>query len=465
VTPVLLPKKSYPEASLKLTVPPGRRRGAAAACVVAVLASAAASADLFNGDDDWSNAWASLIGHAGGLLMVAFVAFLCLKCLKELRSPGPAGEISLSVPAGKFTTAEKCIVYFGALALQLFVLYFAFLTTGRGFSVPEFWHALLSRFTSTDAIHYLYLAEHGYQGSGVKANLIVFYPLYPSLIWLFKLILGSYVSAGLFVSWACWGGACVSMLELAAQRYDRSRAALAALLLALYPFSFFSMGVFTESVFLLLSTQCLLRIEKRQWLAVGVLGFLAALCRTQGVLLIIPSVYVWLLAHKNKEWDLKSLYLLLIPAGFGGYLLLNKIVAGHWTAYVAYQKAPPWYQSTKWISGNLIQQYGMAKQYPGLTAFIYGPELVLYFIVIGVLFYGLLSAAPTHVLLYGGAYLGISYLSSWLISGPRYLFGCLPLFLLAARPRSRMWQTMIPVVFAMLLFCYGVYYMQGQSIM
>jgi hypothetical protein len=285
------------------------------------------------------------------------------------------------------------------------------------------------------------------------------------LIWLFKLILGGYVAAGLFVSWACWGGACVSMLEFAAQRYDRPRAALATSLLALYPFSFFSMGVFTESVFLLLSTQCLLRIEKRQWLAVGVLGCLAALCRTQGVLLIFPAAYVWLLARKNKERDLKCLCLLLIPAGFGGYLLLNKIVAGRWTAYVAYQKAPPWYQSARWIGANLIQQYGMAQQYPGLARFIYVPELVLYSIVMGLLFYGLLSSAPAHVLLYGGAYLGISYLSSWLISGPRYLFGCLPLFLLLARPRNRMWQTLIPMVSAMLLFCYAVYYLQGQSIM
>jgi len=417
VTPVLRSKRSHRGVSLKLSVPLGRRRSAAGAWVVAVLAAAAALADLRYGGGDWSNAWASLIGHAGGLLMVAFVALLCLKCLKELRAPGPAGEIIVAVPAGKFTTAEKCVVYFGALALQFFVLYFAFLTTERGFSAPEFWHAVLSRFTTTDATHYLYLAEHGYRSSGEKANLVVFYPLYPSLIWLFKLILGSYVVAGLFVSWACWGGACVSMLELAAQRYDRPRAALAALLLALYPFSFFSMGVFTESLFLLLSTQCFLRIEKRQWLAVGVLGCLAALCRTQGMLLLLPAVYMWLLARKNKERDLKSLYLLLIPAGFGGYLLLNKIVAGHWTAYLAYLKAPPWYSSAKWISVNLTQHYGMAQQYPGLAVFIYVAQLVLYFIVMGVLFYGLLSGAPTHVLLHGGAYLGMCYLAGWLISG------------------------------------------------
>lgn len=396
--------------------------------------------------------------------MVAFVGALSSKCIKELRAPAP--EINTSAPVAKFTVGEKCLVYFGALALQLFVLYFAFLTTGHGFSYSEFSDALQRRFTTVgDNPHYLYLAEYGYQSSGEKANLIVFYPLYPGLIWLFELFCGSYVTAGLLISWACWGAACVSMLELASQRYDRSRAALAALLLALYPFSFFSMGVFTESLFLLLCTQCLLRIERRQWIAVGVLGCLAAPCRTQGILLILPAVYAWLLARKEKDQGCKGLFLLLVPAGFGGYLLLNKLVAGSWTAYYGYQSAAPWYQSAKWITVNLIQHYEMAQQYPGLAPFIYVAQLVAYFTAMALLFYGLFSGAPSHILLYGRAYLGMCYLSGWLISGPRYLFACLPLFLLLARPKNRVWQSMVPVVSALLFFCYSVYYMQGQAIM
>ncbi|MDQ6740420.1 MAG: glycosyltransferase family 39 protein, partial [Actinomycetota bacterium] len=321
--------------------------------------------------------------------MVAFVGALSSRCIKELRAPAP--EINTSVPVAKFTVGEKCLVYFGALVLQLFVVYFAFLTTGHG-SYSEFLDAFQRRFTTVgDNPHYLYLAEHGYQSSGENAKLIVFYPLYPALIWLFKLFCGSYATAGLLISWVCWGAACVSMLELASQRYDRSRAALAALLLALYPFSFFSMGVFTESLFLLLCTQCLLRIERRQWIAVGVLGCLAALCRTQGILLILPAVYVWLLARKEKDPGCKGLFLLLVPAGFGGYLLLNKLVAGSWTAYYGYQSAAPWYQSAKWITVNLIQHYEMAQQHPALAPFIYVVQLAAYFAAMALLFYGLFS--------------------------------------------------------------------------
>jgi hypothetical protein len=448
----------------KLGGPPARRRTAIAARLVAVLAGTAAVALSVNAGGSGSSPAASVIGHTGGLLMVAFVGLLSRKGINELRAPAP--EISTGASVAKFTVAEKLLVYFGALALQLFVLYFAFLTTGHGFSYSEFSDALQVRFTTAgDTPHYLYLAEHGYQGSGEKANLIVFYPLYPGVIWLVKLFCGSYVTAGLLISWACWGAACVSMLELASQRYDRSRAALAALLLALYPFSFFSMGVFTESLFLLLCTQCLLRIERRQWIAVGVLGCRAALCRTQGILLILPAVYAWLLARKEKDQGCKGLFLLLVPAGFSGYLLLNKLVAGSWTAYYGYQSAAPWYQSTKWITANLIQHFEMAHQYPGLAPFIYAPDLVAYFTTMALLFYGLFSGAPSYILLYGGAYLGMCYLSGNLISGPRYLFACLPLFLLLARPKNRVWQSIVPVVSALLLFCYSVYYMQGQAIM
>jgi hypothetical protein len=449
---------------LKLGDLPARPRTAIAARLAIVLAGAVAVVLSVNAGGSGSSPAASVIGHTGGLLMVAFVGVLSSKCIKELRAP--ALEINASAPVAKFTVAEKFLVYFGALALQLFVLYFAFTTTGHGFSYSEFSDALQRRFTASgDSTHYLYLAEYGYQSGGEKANLIVFYPLYPGLIWLFELIFGSYVTAGLLISWACWGGACVSMLELASQRYDRSRAALAALLLALYPFSFFSMGVYTESLFLLLSAQCLLRIERRQWIAVGVLGCLAALCRTQGILLILPAVYAWLLARKEKDQGCRGLFLLLVPAGFAGYLLLNKLVAGSWTAYYGYQSVAPWYQSAQWIPANLIQQYGMAQQYPGLAPVIYVAQLVAYFAAMALLFYGLFSGAPSHILLYGGAYLGMCYLSSWLISGPRYLFACLPLFLLLARPKGGVWQSMVPVVSALLFFCYSVYYMQAQAIM
>lgn len=443
------------------------RRGRVPVRVVGVLAGLAAIADLRTGQGPHADAVVPWIGHAGGLLMIVFVALLVLRCTRELTGTRPAPDAVPAAPAATFTPAEKCAVGLGALVLQFAALYLAFLTTGHGFSAAAFWDAFQTRFGGYgDSEHYLYLAQYGYQDSGPKANLVVFYPLYPGLIWVFRSLFGGYVAAGLFISWACWAGACVSMLDLAARRFDRSRAALAALLLALYPFSFFAMGVYTESLFLLLTLQCLLRIDRGRWAAAGVLGCLAALCRTQGVLLVLPAAYVWLRARREHgPRGPAGAFLLLIPAGFGGYLLLNRIVAGDWTAFLGYQRAAPWYQTAKWISVNLMQHYDMAHNYPGLAVHIYAAQLVLYFVAIGLLLYGVHAHAPTYLLMYGGAYLGLSYLSGWLISGPRYVFGCVPLFLLAATPRHRAWQAVVPVAAALLFLCYCVFYMQGQSIL
>ena len=64
----------------------------------------------------------------------------------------------------------------------------------------------------------------------------------------------------------------------------------------------------------------------------------------------------------------------------------------------------------------------------------------------------------------GGAYLGMCYLAGWLISGGRYLFGCLPLYLIGASlPRPLRW--ILAAVSAFFLWKMGVWYMQGQAIM
>jgi hypothetical protein len=91
------------------------------------------------------------------------------------------------------------------------------------------------------------------------------------------------------------------------------------------------------------------------------------------------------------------------------------VVAGRWTVYVAYELGPLVFKGV-WISVNLTQHDEMAQPYPGLAVFIYVAKLVLCFIVMDLLFYGSLSAAPAHMFLYGEAYLGMCYLSGWLIS-------------------------------------------------
>lgn len=419
------------------------------------------------------------LGRLGGCLMVAFVLLLALRGLARLGwLPRPA---LACLPAFLKTPSSPCrlqearppawrvqagVFLAGVAALWLFAL-LGWLTLGQPGGLPAFWGHFWQRFTTAgDSPHYLFLARYGYQPAGEKANLLVFYPLYPLCIRALAAVTGSYEASGLVVSQVCWGLACVTLLRLAALYWPVRRAVWAVAFFALYPFSFFGLGVYTEGLFLLLCLQCLYRLQLGQWGRAGALGFLAALCRVQGLLLFLPAVYLWLTSvRRGQRQGVRGLALLLIPAGFGAYLLLNRAVSGQWFRFLEYEAAPPWYQSTRWVAQNLAQHYDMALAHPGLARFIYWPQLALYFIAMGLLLYGLFTAAPTSWLLYGGAYLGMSYLAGWLISGGRYMLGCLPLYLLLARPRRAWVRALWLGGTAAACFFYNMYFMQGQAIM
>lgn len=417
---------------------------------------------------------AQIVGWLGGGGMIAFVVLLALRCLALLgwmpvRLPAwPIfqKEDSLPRPAG-FSRQEYVAAFFAVLALQWAVLFFGWLTLnqagGAGAFLSHFWQ----RFTQAgDSPHYLFIAQNGYASQGEDAKWIVFYPLYPMCVRLMSLFTrGNFALAGLIVSQLCWGGCGAMALNLAGHWLPRSREVWAVMFLAVYPFSFFGMGVYTESLFLLLCLSCMRLALTKHWGWAGLLGGLAALCRTQGMVLLLPVLWLWLCARKNGRQGVKSLGLLLIPAGWGGYLLCNQLVFGDWFAFLKFLAAPPWYQTTRWIGENLTQHWNLALQYPGLANFIYWPQIFLYFFVMVLLAWGLVTGARTEWLIWGGAYLGMTYLAGWMISGPRYLLGCLPVFFLLARIRHIWLRAALCCLSALALCAYAVLYLQGQAIM
>lgn len=54
-----------------------------------------------------------------------------------------------------------------------------------------------------------------------------------------------------------------------------------------------------------------------------------------------------------------------------------------------HQSAPPWYQSIQWINANLTKDYGMAMEYRELGYFIYWVQILLFFIAVFALLYGI----------------------------------------------------------------------------
>lgn len=392
--------------------------------------------------------------------------------LLQSQSVAQASAEQTSAPAQSIAPCSKRegIAWFAAaLVLTWFFVWVGFRYSGQQ-NFYSFLPYAWQRFTTAgDAPHYQYLAEDWYATAGDSINLIVFYPLYPLLVKGFSLLtLGNALVAGVVLSNLCWGLAAVAMRRLAGRFYGGVAARCATLSMLLFPFSFFAIGMFTESLFLLLTILTLDAIATKRFTKAGIFGCLAALCRTQGVLLILAAVYAFLQAYRGKqalkEWR-KALPLALVPLGYLIYLGLNWCYCGDPLTFLYYQSIEPWYQQADWIGNNLAQQWGMAMGYPGLAPYIYFPQMVLYFVAMAVLLYGVLAQVPIPWLLYGGAYIGASYLSNWLISGSRYVFGCAAIYLVIAHIKNTKVQIAILAVEVVFLLYYATCFMQGQSIM
>ena len=107
----------------------------------------------------------------------------------------------------------------------------------------------------------------------------------------------------------------------------------------------------------------------------------------------------------------------------------------------------------------------MAQAYPGLAFIIYGVQIALYFLTAAALFYGLWRGTRTCHLVYGAAYLIFTYFSGWMISGGRYMLGCVPLFLIAADIKSARAGQLLLAASALLFALYTFLFLQGYAIM
>ena len=361
-----------------------------------------------------------------------------------------------------------CLIALTSLGLHYLMLMIASVHTSGGISFAQMGDMLLRRWTEPgDATRYLDIAKNGYVTTGENAINLVFYPLYPLLIRLAGAVTGL-PAAGLIVSQLSYAGASILLYEYILLDGSAGDAWMGVLLLSLYPFSMFAMGVFSEGLFLLLTMGCLYALRQRRFALAGCVGFLAALTRTQGMLLILPAAYEWITLTWGKEkraarWT--DLCLLLIPAGFGVYLMLNFYLHGNPTQFLLYEADAPWYQTARWIGSNIALQVDLAKEYAGLDWIIYWPQIILYFAALGVLFLGIWKRERTSLILYGGAYLGMTYLSGWMISGGRYLLGCVPLFVILPKIKSGMARRLVLMGFGVLFFAYSYFYLVGYAIM
>lgn len=317
-----------------------------------------------------------------------------------------------------------------------------------------------------DTVHYLRIAQYFYDSYGEFANLIVFFPLYPMLM----RIVGTFMPllyAGFVVSWVSFGFAAVALYKICNGKL------FPVLLLFFAPFGVFFGVVFTESLFIALTLLSMLMTLEKKWLWAGIFGFLSALTRSQGVVVVAFFLYEYGVYCMKDSQNIKNavlkirwniLYALLIPLGTFLYLLMNRILQGDWFIFLEHQAAPPWFNTANWIGDNLASQWNMGVNF-GLGAIIYFVQITAFFLVFALIIYSVYNKQKISFVLYGFGYMFTSFTHGWLISGPRYVTGLAVLYILLNQIENKYLRSGLVVASAVLSVHFTRMFLEGHSIM
>ncbi|HPU42521.1 MAG TPA: glycosyltransferase family 39 protein [Acetivibrio clariflavus] len=343
----------------------------------------------------------------------------------------------------KKSNAKIFLTIFGvAIASRLIIYFIGYLYSIQALNLKAgFFEGFNSMWNKWDTVHYLNLAQNGYAASGENAKLIVFYPLYSLLVGIVARIIGNYLLAGVIVSDLSLGIGCFYLYKLARVDFDEETAVRSVKYMLIYPFSFFFGIVYTESLFVALSLMSLYYMRRNKWLAAGICGFLAALTKNQGIILIVPVFIEYVLStqlfmeirkknYKNimKSFLTKGIYMFMIPLGTFVYLLINKILFGSWNAFIVYQKKD-FNNSFGNVFDNLRKFARLAVSPESNFRLTYWIPCILSFLLVVFLIFYSIGRLRLSYSAYMLVFLLVSYSPSWLLSGSRYIMSLVPIYI------------------------------------
>ena len=183
------------------------------------------------------------------------------------------------------------------------------------------WTRIVAPFIQWDSFWFSYSARSGFrygtldQMDRFGSTTDTFWPLLP---WLIR-SLSAFTSlspeiVGFFLVNCCFAGALIILYHLILEEFSVGIARRALWCLVLFPTSFFFHAVYTEAPFLLLVTAALLAARKDQWLLAGIVGLLAAMMRSHGVLLILPMLVMFVdaIRRDRRRW-LPGIFFVFLP--------------------------------------------------------------------------------------------------------------------------------------------------------
>lgn len=235
-----------------------------------------------------------------------------------------AGPAALAARARRWAATPSGNVWLDAAQIFVItrVLFIAItflvpsLFPGAGIYGPHAYGSL-GWWATQDAWHFVQIAQDGYSGPWITA----FLPMMPGLMHLLgPLTGGDYRYSGLLISNVAGFAMLVLLRVLAERELGVENARRATLYMAIFPTAFYLFAPYAESLFLTFTIGAFLMLRERRWLLAGMLGGLATITKSNGMLLALPFAITFFFAWRAglaRWWQL--LYAALIPAGLGIY--------------------------------------------------------------------------------------------------------------------------------------------------
>jgi hypothetical protein len=211
----------------------------------------------------------------------------------------------------------------------------------------------LFKFMPTNLIHFdsgyfIKIAESGYLNNDIIYR--AFFPAYPILIFVLslplKILIGNMAAsiAAIFISFVSLFFAIYLLNKLIKIDFDDSTVFNTNQILLLFPFSFFFLSAYSESLFLLSIVLSFYLARKNKWLLACLVAAFASSIRLPGILLF-PVLIIEML--EQNDWKIsktfpKIFYTIIAPAGTIIYFLyLNFKAGGISTYFEAYKVGWP----------------------------------------------------------------------------------------------------------------------------
>jgi hypothetical protein len=282
-----------------------------------------------------------------------------------------------------------------------------------------------------------------------------FFPLYPVLIRLLGLIIGDFFIAGLIISNACLIIAAVLLYRLVRLEDDKETASRTIKYLFLFPSAFMLSAVLTESLSLTLILASFYLAKKGRWLQASTCGFLLALTKPYGLLIMLPLLYEY---FKTNTLKLQAAYILLIPCGLLLFMSFTYALTGDFLAYV-HIKESGW-------GHHLSNPFSVL--YDSLIE-----EKASYILngIFSILIITLIASQYKHI---DNSYLlfGLLFIFAPLVNEGRGMLQCMtryallafPLYIILAKAgKDRRWDTLLTVTLTILQLLLNLYWATGSG--